>query len=118
MSRAPGGSAALQRLLRRFRFVYRFHLGLIGLLDDEIAQNQGVHLALGEGTVSVGRSVYDGLAFEIERGVEYRRHASRLAEALDQLVVPRITVPEDRLQAAGAVHMSDGGQDAVFVGPH
>ena len=53
------------------------------LVDNEVSQDEGVHFALDEGAVGVGGSVDDGLAFEIERRVQYRGYASRLRKAFD-----------------------------------
>src|ERR1700739_2600663 len=42
-----------------------------GLVDDVVAEHQDVHAALHEGVERLGRGVDDGLAAEVERGVEH-----------------------------------------------
>src|SRR5579885_1140482 len=57
---------------------------LIALLAHQvISQHQHVDTAARKGTERLGGSVDDGLAAQIERGVQQNRHAGQLAERLD-----------------------------------
>src|SRR2546428_1890500 len=66
-----------------------------GLVDQAIAEHEGVHPALAEGAEGLGRRVDNGLAPQIERRVEHDRHPGRVAECLYQPIVSRIDVPPD-----------------------
>src|SRR5215510_9387957 len=59
------------------------------LLDDIVAEHEHVHPTPMEGLERFGGGVDDGLALEVEGGVEDDRHARGLAERLDELVVAR-----------------------------
>src|SRR5229473_2223173 len=92
--------------------------GIALLLNHEIPQDERIHFTLREGIESVRRRIHDGFALKIERGVEYRRHASGLGEALNQSVVSGVCVPEDGLQATSAIHVRNRGQDGLLGGSH
>src|SRR5262245_37377221 len=84
------------------------------LLHEMLSENQHVHAAPAEGAVGLGGRVDDRLALQIERGVQDSRHAGRLAERLDQPVVPRRRFLVYGLEAGGTVDVSDGRQDILF----
>src|SRR5438477_13127956 len=54
--------------MTRIRFSLRASRRLV---DDVVAEHEDVHAALHEGVERFGRSVDDGLAAEVERGVEH-----------------------------------------------
>jgi len=81
-------------------------------LGFTLGRHERVRFALQEGLEGVGGGVDDGLALEVERGIQNHGHPGALPEALDQGVVVGAVFPEDGLQAPGAIHVGDCRQEA------
>src|SRR5579863_1985912 len=81
------------------------------LLDDEIADHEGVHSRTEEGANGVCRRANNRFAAQIERRVHHYRNASALAKLPDHFPVKRIDGLFHGLRAGAAVHVSDGGAD-------
>src|SRR5580704_1236717 len=84
------------------------------LVHNEVPKDQRVHLTSGKGVKGVGGSSDDGLAFQIERGVQQNGDACGFAKALDQSVVARTVFTKNRLKAACAINVRDSGKNALF----
>lgn len=89
-----------------------------GLFDQEVLQHKAVHFTFRECVERIGRGVDDGFAFQIERGVEQDGDAGGLTKALDQTVIARALIAEDRLEAACAIHVRDGRQNLALIFLH
>src|SRR5215207_490461 len=82
-----------------------------------VAEVEHVHARLEEAVDGVARRADDGLVL-VEGGVEDDRRAGQLAEVGDELVVPRVHLARDGLQAARAVNVRDRGYLGAPLLPH
>src|SRR5580704_7214187 len=85
--------------------------------DQEIAENQRVHLRALETIESFFRAAYDGLIV-VEGSVEHDRHSGLSFKFADERVVTRIRLAGDGLQAAGAVDVRWRGNFVALLGFH
>src|ERR1700730_1570434 len=88
------------------------------LINNKVAQDQRVHLTGGVGVKRICWRRNDGLSLQVERGVQENGEASGLAEAIDQRIVTRALLAEDRLQTARTIHVGDSGEDTSFLRLH
>jgi hypothetical protein len=56
---------------------------LVLFLDHVVAENQHIDTAAAKGAIGFARCIDNRLAFEIERRIQYNRHASGLANLID-----------------------------------
>jgi hypothetical protein len=85
--------------------------------DEEVAEDQRIHLGAQETVDGFFRAADDGFVV-VEGGVEHHRDAGEIFKPFDQLPVTRIGFARDSLQAAGTVHMSGRGNFVAFFGAH
>src|SRR5579884_3427787 len=71
--------------------------------DDESVERRGP-----EGFDGIARGADDRLTAGIERGVDEHRHPGAPAESSDEIVIERMIVAPDGLDARRPIHMSDG----------
>src|SRR5687768_3034086 len=82
---------------------------------EVVADGEGVHAGAEEAVDGFFGGADDGLVF-VEGGVEDDGDAGFFAEGGDEAVVARVDAGFDGLEAAGAVDVGDGGDDAPFFG--
>src|SRR6266699_1648397 len=82
---------------------------LLLLVEDVVPEHQVVHVRPHEAEVGVVGSAHDGLAPDVEGGVDDDRHPGEPAELGDEVVVERALRAGDRLEPGRVVHVGHGG---------
>src|SRR5262249_35543984 len=83
-------------------------------LDHVAPHDKDIHVRAQEAIEGLPGSQYDGLVF-VERRIQQDRHAADPFERFDEMPVPGIRTPADRLEAPGAVDMGHGRDDRSLV---
>ena len=81
---------------------------LVLLVEQIVAQDQVVHFGAHEALVGVFRGADDGLAPDVEAGVDDEAAAGQLLEGPDQAPVRLVGLFVHRLDAGRVVHVGDG----------
>src|SRR5262249_39671508 len=88
---------------------------LLFFQEQAVAQYQGIHLRSHETSVGVIRRAYDGLAANVERGVDYDGASGQFLESLDEVVVLRVIVTCYRLYTSRIIHVRHRRDIASFL---
>ena len=81
--------------------------------DEVVLEEEAINAGTEEGFDGFGGGVDDGLAFDVETGVEDHLAAGFFADFLEEAVVGGIVGGGDGLDAGGAVDVGDGGERAA-----
>src|SRR6202171_6699786 len=88
-----------------------------GAGDEEVAEDEGVHLSAAEAVKSFFGAA-DGGFVVVEGSVEDDGNAGEIFEGFDKLPVTRIGFVSDGLQAASTVNVGGCGDVFTFFGAH
>src|SRR5207249_1354604 len=87
-------------------------------LDQVTAHDEGIHSGTEESADGVGRRADNWLASQVEGCVHYHRHASALAELLNDAPIEWIYTFLHSLRSSTAIDVRDRWDDAPFLRLH
>src|SRR2546423_4324505 len=104
----PRGSIKLKLLLPRQVFA-ESALALLTLQENEVADDEAVHLCSHETRESLRGRADDRLAADVETGVDEDGAARQALEGGEQLVIERVVLAPNGLHARRVVNVRDRG---------
>src|SRR5437879_83287 len=95
----------------------KLHEQRLGARDEEIAENQGIHVRAPETIDRFLGAADDGFVV-VEGSIEHHGHAGEITESGNERVIARIGLARDGLQSAGAVHVRRWRDLVAFLRAH